>query len=141
LLHNIIFDERETMLTRDQILSAQDKPIETVDVPEWGGQVCVRTMGAKERDQWQDSMMEGKGKNRKMNLANITASLCVLCMSDENGALLFSRADVAALGEKSAAAMQRVFNAAARLNGITEEDIEELAKNSEPTESDASNSD
>ncbi len=129
------------MLTREQILAAEDRPIETVDVPEWGGQVCVRTIGADERDKWQDDMMEGKGKNRKMNLARVTASLCAIAMCDEGGVPIFTRADVTALGKKSASAMQRVFAAAARLSGITEADIEELAKNLPPTESDDSSSD
>lgn len=129
------------MLTREQIVSADDKPIETIDVPEWGGQVGVRTISAKERDKWQDAMMEGKGKNRKMNLDNATASLCALCICDANGTPLFNRSDIEVLSAKSASAMNRIFTVAARLNGISEEDVEELAKNSGPTEDGDSSSD
>ena len=40
-----------------------------------------------------------------------------------------SDADMEALGEKSAAALQRVFDVARRLSGMSESDVEELTKN------------
>jgi hypothetical protein len=39
---------------------------------------------------------------------------------------LFSEADVEFLGGKNAAALEKVFNAACRLSGITDEDLKEL---------------
>jgi len=41
---------------------------------------------------------------------------------------LFTDADVKALGMKSAVALQRVFDVAQRLSGITSDDVDELAK-------------
>jgi len=37
------------------------------------------------------------------------------------------RSDVKALGEKSAAALERVFDVARKLSGLSEDDVEELA--------------
>ena len=52
-----------------------------------------------------------------------------MSMVDAQGQRLFSEADVAALGKKSAAALGRVYDAAARLAGLSAEDVEELTKN------------
>jgi hypothetical protein len=118
------------MLTRDDILKTNDLPIEAVDVPEWGGTVYVRTISGRERDDFEESMLTGKGKNRQVNTRNIRAKLCALCLCDVNGVPLFGNEDVDALGQKSAAALDRLFTVATRLNGISKEDVEELAKNS-----------
>lgn len=117
------------MLTKDQILESQDIPEQVVEVPEWGGFVKVRGMTGIERDQFESSIMRGKGKNIQLNWNNIRAKLVAKSIVNGNGENLFTDADVAALGKKSAAALDRVFEIAQKLSGITKEDIEELAKN------------
>lgn len=118
------------LLTRDQILAADDLPRELVEVPEWGGAVLVRTLTGAERDQFEAQVVEMRGRKIKsLNMANLRARLVSLCVVDEKGERLFTDADVKALGGKSAAALQRVFDVASRLSGLGEEDIEELEKN------------
>lgn len=129
------------LLTRDQILSAEDLKRETLDVPEWGGEVIVRSLTGAERDAFEDSVVRQRGKTRELNLRNARARLVSLSLIDESGSRLFSDGDVEALGRKSAAALDRVFAAAQRLSGLTENDIDELAKNSESGQSDSSTSD
>ena len=41
------------LLSRDDILNADDLTIETVAVPEWGGEVNVKTLTGAEKDKWQ----------------------------------------------------------------------------------------
>jgi hypothetical protein len=118
------------ILSKDEILKAEDLPREVVEVPEWGGSVMVRGLSASERDAFEGSIIELRGKERKLHLENIRAKLASLTMVDEQGERLFTDAEVAALGKKSAQAVQRVFEAAQRLSGISETDVEELAKNS-----------
>ncbi len=129
------------LLTRDQILAAEDLKRETIDVPEWGGDVIVRSLTGAERDAFEDSVVRQRGKTRELNLRNARARLVSLSLIDESGTRLFSDGDVEALGRKSAAALDRVFAAAQRLSGLTENDIDELAKNSESGQSDSSTSD
>ena len=117
-------------LGRDAILGASDRKIERVEVPEWGGCVFVRTLRAFERDAFEASMFKGRGKNRTENLENLRARLVVLAACETGGARLFDDADVKALGDKSAAPLDRVFGAAQRLNGMTTEDVEEMVGNS-----------
>ena len=128
-------------LTKEQILSAQDFKTEEVEVEEWGGSVIIKSLTAKERDRFEASMIEGRGKDRKTNLENLRARLVAKTAVDEQGNLLFSEKDVDALGEKNAAAIDKVFAVAQRLSKLRPEDVEELTKNSDQGQSDDSSSD
>lgn len=130
-----------TLLTRDAILGASDIKTEDVHVPEWGGTVRVKGLTAAQRDRFEADSLTGKGKNRDVNLVNMRARLVALSVVDENGAPVFKPGDVKALGDKSAGALDRVFEAASRLSGIGEEDIEELGKPSESDQTEGSPSD
>ena len=120
------------ILTRDGILKHKDIATEQVEVPEWGGYVLVRGLTGRERDAFEEKMLERKrGKrSREVNLDNMRAKLTVLSVVDEAGALLFSEGDLDALGNKSAAALSRVFDVAQRLSGLRDEDLEELGEGS-----------
>ena len=52
----------ESLLTRDQILQAEDLPSETVTVLEWGGSVIVRGLTGSERGKFQNSILSQNGK-------------------------------------------------------------------------------
>lgn len=126
-----------SILTKADILSADDLPTQTVGVPEWGGDVIVRSMTGLERDRF-DSQLIAK-EDGKTDLSNIKARLCSLCIVDESGERLFTEAEAVELGKKSAKALARVFEAASELNGLGAE--EEIAGNSEAEPSEGSISD
>jgi hypothetical protein len=113
------------LLTRDQILAADDIKKETVQVPEWGGEVLIASMSGAARDEWEQSLIG----DEKLRLENIAARLVAHCAVDESGARLFTGADIAKLGKKSSRALARCVKAAQRLNGLTGADLEELVKN------------
>ena len=127
-------------LTKDAILAADDLITEDVDVPEWGGTVRVRSISGAERDAFEQAIVTRRGKNVQTNLSNIRAKMSALCLVDESGQRLFTDADVVALGQKSAAALDRVFGVAQRLSGLTDKDVDELAENLKTGQSDASTS-
>lgn len=117
-------------LTRDQILAADDIATEVVDVPEWGGEVLVKGLTGRERDQFEESILVQNGKTRpKMKLANMRAKFVALSIVDDGGRRIFDDADIESLGQKSAAALQRVFEVAQQLSGLSDDDLEELEKN------------
>jgi hypothetical protein len=64
----------------------------------------------------------------QQNLANVRARLVALCIVNEQGEQMFNKHDIKLLGRKSAAALERVANAAQKLNAISDEDIAELAE-------------
>lgn len=114
-------------MTKAEILSLTDSKVEAVDVPEWKTSVYVRTMTGAERDAFEVSCMAGKSGNS--NLANFRARLCAVCLCDEQGNRLFTDADADALGKKNAAALERIREAAQKLNKIGAADVDELTKN------------
>lgn len=117
------------ILTRKDILIADDLTRELVDVPEWGAgaQVWVRGMSGTERDEFEASIVDARaGKEQKLNMKNVRAKLASLTLCDEAGKRLFSEGDIGELGKKSATALQRVFLVGQRLSGIGESDVKEL---------------
>lgn len=115
------------ILTKDQILSAEDLKREEVDVSEWGGTVLVRMLTGRERDNLEAFWLRSKESG---NYADARATLVALTACDETGARLFSDADIEALGGKSAAALDRLSDVAQRINRLTKKDLEDLAGNS-----------
>lgn len=128
------------MLSKDDILKADDLEQEECEVPEWGGAVLVRALNGRERDDYEASCVQQRGKDMHRNLANVRAKLVVRSVIDEEGKRLFRDQDANALGLKSAAALDRVFTVAARLSRLSDEDVEELAADFDGDPSDDSSS-
>ena len=126
------------ILTREQILSAEDRKTEVVPVPEWGGEVLVASMTGDARDRLEAQVATSEGARRfeRMRAKMVAASLV-----DEQGKQLFTEADIPALGLKSAAALQRVFAAAMRMSAFRRVDIEELVGDLSDAQSGSSTSD
>lgn len=114
------------LLNRDDILGADDLKTKDVEVPEWGGSVRVRQMTGNERDELEASIQAG---GEKPDLKGFRARLVAASAIDEAGQLMFTKADVEKLGEKSAAALDRVADAASSLSAMSAEDIKELTEN------------
>jgi len=117
-----------SLLTRDLIDGADDLPYEDVPVPEWGGTVRLRTLTGSERDAFEGSILVQNGNSRRLNLKNARAKLLVLSLVDEDGKRLYAETDVAKLGKKSAKVLDRLFDKAQKLSGLTDEDVEELVE-------------
>lgn len=126
------------LLSRDAILSASDIKTEDVAVPEWGGTVRVKGMTAAERDIFETKAVRRRGKDIDLNLVGIRATVAAMTIVDAKGEPIFTEKDVKALGEKSGAALSRVFGVATKLSGLGDDDIEELSKNSEADQSEDS---
>ncbi|WP_313274762.1 hypothetical protein [Stenotrophomonas sp.] len=114
-----------TLLNKSQILAASDRKTEDLEVKEWGGTVRISTMSASDRDKWEQDTYGGE----KTKTDDFRARFVALCLVDEKGDRLFTDKDVAQLGAKSAAALDRVFRAAQKLNALGEAAIEGAAKN------------
>jgi|SRR6185312_79210 len=117
-------------LSKEDILKAEDRGTEEVDVPEWGGTVLVRGLSGRERDEFEVSMAERQGTEFVPNFANTRAKLIARCVVDDDGKRVFDiYTDVEALGEKSGAAIDRVYSVAARLSGLSADAAEKGAAN------------
>ncbi len=128
------------LLSKEQILAMDDIETRDVEVPEWGGTVRIRGLSGVERDEYEANRWRRRGNKYEPNLANARANLVALCAVDEEGKRIFTNEDVKALGRKSAAALDRLFDVAQELSQVSDEDIEELAGNFSETASDDSSS-
>ncbi len=128
------------VLAKSVLLGATKPPQEIVRIPELGGDVIVRGMTGAERDAFEVSLVEGRGRKREVNLKNLRAKLIAFCCIDENGNRIFSDADADALGNIRADVVNRIYTVAQKLSGISEEDADELGKPVSPTASASSSS-
>ena len=127
-------------LSRKDILEVNDLTTRIVPIPEWKGDVIIKMMTGTERDQFEDSLFEGRGKDRKSNYKNLRAKLLSMCLVGEDGKRLFSDRDIESLGGKSAKVLDRLYTIATELNGIGAKEEEALTKNSESEGNDISTS-
>lgn len=111
------------MLTREQILSANELPTESVDVPEWGGAVRVAVMSGILRDRF-EYRVSSMYRSLTGEIVNGRAMLAAYCIVDDAGKRMFEESDIEALGAKSWIALERVVSAAQKLNKMTDADIE-----------------
>ena len=116
-------------LTKAQILGAADIVTEEVHVPEWDGSVLVRGLTGAQRDEFELSLVEQHGRKQVWHREDVRAKLLVLSIVDEEGNRLFSEGDIQALSQKSASALERLFNVSRRLSGLSDTDVAELSKN------------
>jgi hypothetical protein len=125
-------------LSRDGILGAVDVQTEKVFVKEWGDDVIVRGLTGDELDAFQGSVrqfrptFDGKGMEAVLVQEGMRAKLLVKCLIDESGERLFTDQDASALGAKNGAVIDRLYDIASRLSGLSEDEKKEMEGNSEP---------
>ncbi len=128
------------MAIRDLLLGANKPPTETVSLPELKTSVIVRGMTGSERDAFEASCIEGRGKKRDVNTKNIRARLVAFCCVDDKGDRVFSDGDAKQLGDVRADLLDRIFSVAQRLSGMSDQDVDELGQVSKTMEASATSS-
>lgn len=133
------------MATKKKVLSRSDfatlvRPTEPVELPELGGIVYVQGLTGAERDRYEQSVMQRRGGQLVPNLTNARAKLIVVSLVDEDGAVLFREDEVAELGNIPARTLQKIWDKACELSGLSESDVDELEGNSEAVRDDGNSS-
>ncbi|MEX1037859.1 MAG: hypothetical protein WDZ96_03270 [Acidimicrobiia bacterium] len=120
------------MSLKDKILSADDLPRKPLIVPEWGitaeDDGWIRGLTGTERDAYESSVRQFKGQQMVVKLENVRARLVSLCLVDGEGNRVFTDKEVVVLGAKSGRVLDRLFDQAAALSGLTADQVEELAE-------------
>ena len=141
--------ENKEVKSLSRSLLLQKEELEKVKVDLGKGEfVYVRQMTGRERDNFEQSLLK-KNKDSKGTVIgyeqateDFRAKLAVVTVCDEDGKLLFFPEDYVLLSRNmSAKRLEIIINAAQKLNAISEEDKEEILKNSEVAQGDNSNSD
>jgi hypothetical protein len=114
-------------LSREVFLAAASRlPRKTLQFDDLGGEVIVQGLTGAQRDDFEQWMFRSRTKNKDVNLQNIRARLVSLCLIDEDGQRLVG--SVEDLGSIRADVLERLFDEARRLSGMTQEDVDELGK-------------
>lgn len=116
--------------------------IEELAVPEWGGgKIRLKHLSAKERDDFESSMVTMTRQGRqKMNNENFRARLVQLAAVKADGSPMFTRHDIKTLGNLPAAGLQRVFNKINEMSAFSEDDLKDLEADFDETTDDDSSS-
>lgn len=137
-VRGMVADAVSKLLSVNDVFGADDVDIERVDCPEWGGHLFVRTISGAERDDFEMSIYDanerrkrqkGTGSSdRRVRQGNLRAMLVARCACNAEGTRIFKDSEVARLGEKSALVLDRLYDVAARLNGLTQADEDRLVE-------------
>lgn len=131
------------LLSKDQIFAVDDRKIEEVYVPEWGGHVRIRSLSGRERDRF-EAEISGNGNGKKPNAENFRArfiALCVLEPGSDTQPMFANRHEVAMLGSKTVGSLQRIFNKCQELNGMSDDDVKDMTEDFDEAPDESSTSD
>jgi hypothetical protein len=134
------------LLNRSQLLEKEELQIEKVEFED-GNFICVRQMTGHERDLFEQSLIrkikDAKGKiTYEQSTDDFRAKLAVVTVCNEKGESILLPGDFPLLSKNmSAKKLEKIINIAQELNAITEEDKENILKNSDAVPDGNSSSD
>ena len=125
-----------------EFFGIEDDDAEPVDLSKWAGPgatLYVRAMNATERDGYEAGLIsqsQGRGKRGgsvDVDLVNARAKLVAICTvnAQTDGVRVFKDSEVKAIGQKNGAMVDALYEVAARLSGITQEDMDETLQDFE----------
>jgi hypothetical protein len=124
-------------MNREEFFAFQDTVIVPVFVKEMNATLHVRSLSAGEKAEWEyvaidvNNAKSGSsvtlGKDRMVTARERLVEIAA-CTAD--GIPLFQKGDAKRIGVKNANVVTTLYDAAAKLSGISKEDLEDLAKNS-----------
>lgn len=127
------------MFTKEELLAAKVAR-ESVPVKVNGktGTVWVRGMTGTERDSWEQTVFAKRKGAKDEVYPYYRASLIVRSVCDDKGARLFSDEDIVRVSEMPADILDDIYDVAARLSGISQEEVDRIEKNSMTDQSQSS---
>ena len=129
------------------ILGLSDTQFREVVCPEWVVEgkpvtLVVRSLQSSEKDDFEIASMTLKKSKRRgkvvkewvPNFANVRAKLVAMCVCKAIGdtTRVFSDAQIERLGTKNIAVLDRLYSVACELNGVRDEDEDEILGKEKP---------
>ena len=129
------------IVSKDEFLQQDDSEYAEVEIPAWGT-IRLKSLTGRARDHYYNRQFIDREGQPDFSLEDSAARLLALSLCDDDGKPWFPDPEkgVRILREKSAGALQKAFEAALKLNGLTVEDVEEAAENLDGTQNDATGS-
>lgn len=121
------------VLSRALILEAADLRTESVDVPEWGGEVLLRELSAAQMSEFKAKSVAAVDPQTRavrdgVTLFGLSAWIVSRSAIGEDGKRLFTDADLSRLGEKSDKVIDRLGARVLEMSGAATT-VEETEKN------------
>jgi hypothetical protein len=124
---------------RDLIAGANDIEVRQEEVPEWGVTLELRAFSLDARSGFIDAMGVGQHENDEQVKGAMKrmypAMLIAACHDPETGAPVFTEEDVPMLLGKNGKVVDRLGDVIMKMNGMTEDAVEEAKKDSSTTPS------
>ena len=98
----------------------------------------LRTLSGTQRDAFEAGIMDKNGKPTKLH--NLRARFAALVLVNEDGSPMYTEQQAAQLGDKSANALTRIWDAGRKFNMMDADDVESAEENSEAAQSGSSGS-
>ena len=108
-------------------------PVDLVEfkIPELGGSVWIKGMTVTERSKFERQFRTRKGETNERKMNEIRQRMLVACVCNADGQQLLTEEDIEAIGKQRADIVERLVNAAQIACGMSSDDMEDIAKNSE----------
>jgi len=124
-----MLQEKQTnQLNLESIKQAKDIETEKVLVPEWNGHVYIKILSGREREEL-NKRVEAKTVNGKLATEGLVNDFLSIVLCDEAGELLFSKENQDILSSKSGVVLNRLVEQAQKINGLTDESVDEKVGN------------
>lgn len=115
-----------TLLSKSDMLAANDEKHEYVEVPEWGGTVKIFAMSLSEHIEFEK--LQSKSSGNTIDPDQIAFVLSV-AIRDEEGKRLFTREEAMSLLDKNTQVVSRLFGKCAELSKVSSGEAGEKEKN------------
>jgi hypothetical protein len=136
------FEPPSALLSKDALWQAvADLPTEDVRLVDPAGKllgvVRMRGLTGRELERYQEAQSSGKGD---VSFKNAVIGLVMLSAVNEDGSRMFAPADRIKLSGSPSWFLMKLFEAAGRLSGVTEDDVKEMTSDFDDAQSDTPSS-
>lgn len=114
------------LLSKSQVLAAEDDNYQVVDIPEWGGEIRIRGLTGAE---WAKvSAFDKDAQRQKLQPVCTDALMVVMGAIDDRGMALFTEGDLPSLSKMNAGILRYLSERIFRLSGIGDDEQAAMAK-------------
>lgn len=132
------------LIGKDTINKSVDRKWEDVHVPEWGGDVRILELSSADRGYLEAGSLVANGSTPQFKVESIKNNrekVVAMALVDENFERLFTNKEITDLGKKSGKVLDRLYQVAMRISGMSPGSVDDAEGNSVAVQSGSSDSD
>jgi len=132
------------LIGKAKINESVDRKWEDVTVPEWGGDVRILELSSADRGYLEAGSLVANGSTPQFKVESIKNNrekVVAMALVDENFERLYTNKEITDLGKKSGKVLDRLYQVAMRISGMSPGSVDDAEGNSEAVQSGSSDSD